>query len=49
MILIFDGQKWFLPIGSNNLFGIVTFISNGECYLFDAEVFHIFLLNRLNF
>jgi len=49
MILIFDGQKWLLPTGSNNPFGAVAFISNGECYLFDTGFFDSFLSNRLNF
>jgi hypothetical protein len=49
MSLIFDDQRCFLQTGFNNLFDVVTFISNGKCYLFDAWVFGVYLTNRLNF
>jgi len=32
---VFDGQKCFLQTGFNNLFDLVTLISNGKSYLFD--------------
>jgi len=42
MSLIFDDQRCCLQTGFNNLFDAVTFISNGECYLFDERVFRVF-------
>jgi hypothetical protein len=39
---ISDGQKCFLLTGFNNFFDLVTFISNGEWYLFDMWVFRGF-------
>jgi hypothetical protein len=48
-VLIFDDQRCFLQTGFNNLFDVVTFISNGQCYLFDLWVFQGFLIKRLDF
>jgi len=47
--LIFENQKSLLQTGFRNLFDLVTFISNGERYLFDGWVFQGFLINRLDF
>jgi len=44
-----DGQMCFLPTALNNLFDLITFISNGECYLFGIWVFQRVLINRLDF
>ena len=44
-----DGQKCFLQTGFNNLFDLVTFISNGDGYFFDGWVFQGFLINRRDF
>jgi hypothetical protein len=35
MSLIFDGQRCLRQTDLNNLFDLITFISNGECYLFE--------------
>jgi hypothetical protein len=49
MILIFDDQKCLLQTAINNLFGVIAFISSGECYLFDVWTFRGFLPDYLNF
>jgi hypothetical protein len=49
MSLIFDDQRCFLQTGLNNLFDVVTFISNQEWHLFDARAFRGFLPDYLKF
>jgi len=49
MILIFDGQRCFLPIGFNNLFDGELAIPRGSGQLFDASIFIGCLACYLNF
>jgi len=39
LIILFDDQRCYLQTDLNILFDLVTIISNGEWYLFDARSF----------
>jgi hypothetical protein len=47
--MFIDERRCHSQCSSNNFFDFVTFISNGEAYLFDASAFYGFLVNCLNF